>query len=220
MPFVPTGFPALDSMIAGNGACRGFPRGSMSLLVGAPGSGKTTILKKVCERAHAKGLRVVWVEPGGSNSAVYRSVDGIYSIDDLAHLMAKLLHPNNQKCRADLIVVDDVSSFTVEPTGPIANMARSISTMFHGDLGSTAVVLSVQSRKSSSSTVREYNPPVSLEHRSCLTIGVLKNGECYDLKLVKSVVSLAGVSCTVNPGDLMDRSKIPTRYERILRGRD
>jgi hypothetical protein len=192
----------------------------MSLLVGAPGSGKTTILKKVCERAHAKGLRVVWVEPGGSDSAKYRSVDGIHSIDDLAHLMAKLLHPNNQKCRADLIVVDDVSLFTVEPTGPIANMARSLSTMFHGDLGTTAVVLSVQSRRGSSSTVREYNPPVSLEHRSWLTLGVVRNGECYDLKLVKSIVSLAGVSCTVNPGDLMDRSKIPTRYERILRGRD
>jgi len=87
--------------------------------------------------------------------------------------------------------------------------------MFQGDLGSTAVVLSVQRMG------RVINgPSVSLGHQSLLTLEISKNIENYDLKLVKSIMSHAGVSCTINPGDLIDRSKIPTRYERILRGRD
>lgn len=224
MPFVSTGFPALDRMIAGDGDCMGFPTGGLSLLVGATGSGKTTVLKKICERVHDRGLSVVWIEPNGgslhSYSSKYPVVANLNSVGDLAHLTSKLLHPGNQKNRANLIVVDEVKQFTVDPDGSIATLARSLSAMFQGDLGSTAVVLSVQSSgRSLSGTVREYDPPVSLGHQSILTLGIAKKLENYDLKLVKSIMSHAGVSCTINPGDLIDRSKIPTRYERILRGR-
>ena len=215
MPFVPTGFPALDSMIAGDSECRGFPRGGLSLIRGITGSGKTTILKKICENAKTKGLRVVWVEPGSGHPE-----NSPRSIMDLAHFMSKLLHPGNQKHRADLIVVDDVTSFETDPNGPVAQMARTLSDMFQVNLGSTAIVLSMPIRKSPFSTYVEHSPPVSIGYQSRVTIEIAKNGRVYDLKLVKSVVSHAGVSCTVNLEDLIDRSKIPTRYERILCGRN
>jgi len=130
MPFVSTGFTALDRMIAGDGDCRGFPTGGLSLLVGAPGSGKTTVLKKICEQVHDRGLSVVWIEPNGgslhSYSSKYPVVSNLNSVGDLAHLTSKLLHPGNQKNRANLIVVDEVSKFTVELDGSIASVSVSI----------------------------------------------------------------------------------------------
>ena len=220
MTFVSTGFSNLDQMIAGDSDCKGFPRGGVSLLVGGTGSGKTTVLKKICDRAHDRGLSVLWIDPFGLNRAKYRVVDSVQSVSDLAHLMSRLLHPGNQKNRADLIVIDDACSFTTELNGPIAERAKALSSMFHGNLGKTAIVISVQPRGRVLGTAREYDYPVALGYQSRLTLGISKNGDLYDLKLIKSVMNHAGVSCTINPGALVDRSKIPTRYERILRGRN
>jgi predicted AAA+ superfamily ATPase len=215
---VSTGFIDLDRMIAGNSDCLGFPIGGVSLLIGGTGSGKTQLLQASCERAYDRGLRVVWVEPGGGRPARYRKAQDINSIQDLARLMGNLLHPSNQVQRANLIVVDDLHVFSTEIDSPLAARARTLQSMFNGNLGPTAVVVSMQTR--SGLTVRDNQIPASLDHQSRVTLKISKNGSAYELNLLKSVVSQSGVSCTVNPNDLSDRSKIPTRYERILRGRD
>lgn len=215
MTFVATGFRGLDNMISGGGDCNGFPRGSITLLMGSVGSGKTQFMTKVCENAHRNKLKVVYVDPEFVVKAPYPVVNS-GSMDDLVHLMTRLLHPG-KKDKTDLLVIDSMTGFS-NPVdhleGHVANSAQYLNPMLRLDLGQTALVITWQTRRN------DNKPPVSIGHRASLILRVSMSGSNFNLELTKSRVSTAGVSCVVDPGEIFDRSKILNRYERILRGRD
>jgi hypothetical protein len=213
MTFVSTGISALDSMIAGRTDCRGFPRDGLSLFVGPVDSGKTELLTGICGNAHRNRLKVVFLDPYGMIQAQY-PVREVTSLEYLEHMLSKLLHPGNQKHRADLVVVDAAYEMIIEKpqdTSPLTLRSRILDTISRLHFGNTALVMSWR---------RNGDLPNTLSHRASLTLGVSRINGGFNLEVFKSRWSDTGVSCTVNPGDLIDRSKIPNRYERILRGRD
>jgi hypothetical protein len=217
MSFVTTGFPVLDSMLSSGNDCRGFPRGALTLLSGATGSGETQVLRKCCERAHKKGLKVVYFTTEEEFRSEY-PVREVTSLEDVTRRVANLLHPGKRD-KTDLLVLDSLTHMTPDfSRAEIAGHARQLEGMLQLDFGQTAVVGTYQSRRlgpgltSSSST----------HQRSNIALEISKIGQNYRLDLVKSRYGVAGVSCEIRPIDMedYDRSKIPTRYERILRGRD
>jgi hypothetical protein len=142
-------------------------------------------------------------------------------MEDLAHLTASLLHPHKVKERADLIVLGDPQLLGVEDDG-LAAKSKLFSAIFNRDLGSTAVAMSWQARRNTGEafSTRSSQAPAGIGFQARVSLLVSKEGPLFNLKLSKSTVSLAGVSCTIDLTTPMDRSKIPTRYERILRGRN
>lgn len=64
-PGLPTGFSALDAALASGG----LPRGRLTELVGPAGSGKTTIVRHMVERAVADGWWVAYVDAGRTLAA-------------------------------------------------------------------------------------------------------------------------------------------------------
>lgn len=219
MSFVPTGFQALDQMLSGKGDCKGFPRGGLTLIGGAPGGGKSQVMRKCCARAHKKGLSVVYLTSEEEFKAEY-PVREIVSLDEVGRLVANLLHHGKRE-KTDLLVLDSLSHMLPDsspsPTSPLASHARQLGQLFSGDFGQTAVVGTFQSRRGSNGS-----PSSELRHRASVILGVSHSNGTYHLELVKSKVGTAGVSCEIRPIDMedFDRSKIPTRYQRMLRGRD
>lgn len=219
MSFVPTGFSALDRMLAGGGECAGFSRGSLTLIGGAPGSGKSQVMRKCCARAHKKGLSVVYI----TSEEEFRSdypVREMTSLDEVARLIAYLLHPGKRE-KTDLLVLDSLNHMVSDNTTPdsiLGGRARQLSQLFNSGFGRTAVVSTFQTAKGLISP----HPNSSMALRSDVILSVSNSSGTYHLGLVKSKVSTAGVSCEIRPIDMedFDRSKIPTRYQRILRGRD
>src|SRR5919205_1105529 len=57
-PPLPTGIPELDALLAG----RGIPRGRLTEVVGARGSGKTTVLRQLVGATAARGLWVAYID--------------------------------------------------------------------------------------------------------------------------------------------------------------
>ncbi|MBI3568511.1 MAG: hypothetical protein HY084_09975 [Gemmatimonadetes bacterium] len=57
-PALPTGIGALDAVLPGNG----LPRGRLTELLGAPGCGKTTLVRRMVEGAMARGWWVAYVD--------------------------------------------------------------------------------------------------------------------------------------------------------------
>lgn len=55
---LPTGFDRLDALLPGGG----IPRGRLTELLGARGSGRTTVLRRLVERTLASGRWVAWVD--------------------------------------------------------------------------------------------------------------------------------------------------------------
>jgi hypothetical protein len=217
MSFISTGFPVLDSMLVSGHDCRGFPRGALTLLSGAPGSGKTQVLKKCCERAHKKGLKVVYLTSEEEFRSEY-PVREMTSLEDVTRLVANLLHPGKRD-KTDLLVLDSLTHMTPDFRGAeLAGHARQLEVMLQLDFGQTAVVGTYQSRGIGPSLTSS----VSTHQRSSIVLGISKLDQNYRVELVKSRYGVPGVSCEIRPIDMEDyeRSKIPTRYERILRGRD
>lgn len=214
MPFVPTGFPALDTMLAGKGGCAGFPRGGLTLIGGAPGGGKSQVMRKCCDRAHKSGLSVVYLTSEEEFRSEY-PVREVVSLDEVARIVANLLHRGKRE-KADLLVLDSLShmvpDFSQSTVPPLASHARQLGHLFRGDFGQTAVVGTFQSRRVN------VGPSSELGHRASVILGVSHSNGTYHLDLVKSKVSLSGVSCDIRPTDMedFDRSKVPTRYKRVL----
>jgi len=214
MSFVSTGFQALNSMIAGNGECRGFPRGGLTLIHGAPGSGKSQVLRDCCSRAHKKGLSVVYVTSDESFPAEYSVVE-ILDLGEATRFMASLLHPGKRD-KTDLLVLDSLTGMTLTKN-PLEDYKRKLGFTFHRDFGQTAVVGTCQSRRIGGGPSGPFgSSQIALTASIILVISKVDTG--YHLELSKSRVSTAGVSCLIRP--TFDRSTIPTRYQRILRGRN
>jgi hypothetical protein len=219
MSFVPTGFLALDQMISGNGDCKGFPRGGLTLLGGNPGGGKSQLMRKCCARAHKRGLSVVYLTSEEDFKAEYPVLE-IVSLDEVGRLVAHLLHHGKIE-KTDLLVLDSLSHMLPDSrlssssTPPLASHARQLGQLFRGDFNQTAVVATFQSRRGTNGS-----PSLELGHRASVILGVSNSNSIYRLELIKSKVSHAGVSCEIRPTDMddFDRSKILTRYQRILRG--
>lgn len=220
MSFVSTGFPAFNRMLAGNGGCAGFPRGGLTLLGGAVGSGKSQVMRECCARAHRRGLKVVYIDTEGSLRSEYPSVF-LTSLDEVQRLMAQLLHPG-KKDKTDLLVLDCVTQLVSESedSTQLGGHARQLGQLFRVAMGQTAVVGTLQSRRTSLNVTTR--PSASVGYQASVILNVSNNNGVYNLELSKSKVSSAGVSCEIRLDDLeeeFDRSKIQTRYQRILRGR-
>jgi hypothetical protein len=187
------------------------------LLSGAPGSGKTQVLRKCCERAHKKGLKVVYFTTEGEFRSDY-PVREVTSLEDVTRRVANLLHPGKRD-KTDLLVLDSLTHMTPDfRSDEVAAQARQLEGMFRLDFGQTAVVGTYQSRRMGPSLTSSD----STHQRSSIALGISKLDQSYRVELIKSRYGVPGVSCEIRPIDMedYDRSKIPTRYERILRGRD
>lgn len=218
MPFISTGFPALNRMLAGDGGCAGFPRGSLTAIVGAPGSGKSRVMMECCSRAHNRGLKVVYVSTENEFEAEYPTRFMI-SLDEVSRLMASLLHPG-KKDKTDLLVLDCVTQMVSETDVSASELpqlgshSQQLGRLFRGSMGQAAVACTVQSRRPRNSSEMGYQASVILN--------VSHSNSVYNLELTKSKISTAGVSCDIrldDPEKEFDRSVIQTRYQRILRGR-
>lgn len=225
MPFVSSGFPALDKILAGEGGISGFPSGGLTLLEGSSGSGKSQLMRKCCARAHKKGLNVVYISSEDAFKADYPVIVNS-SLTEVTRYVAELLHPGRRN-KVNLLVLDSITHLIpdqIEPEAPIGNQARQLGQLLRLDFGKTAVVGTLQTRRS---TLRPSTRPSSDEMglQASVILNVSLSNSTYRLELVKSRVSISGVSCEIRPVDMedieyFDRSKIPTRYQRILRVRD
>lgn len=216
MSFVSTGFPAFNRMLAGKGECAGFPRGGLTLLGGAVGGGKSRVMRECCARAHRRGLKVVYIDSESESRAEYPSVF-VTTLDEVQSLMVQLLHPG-KKDKTDLLVLDCVTRMISESTDSIP---KQLGQLFRVAMGQTAVVGTIQSRITSFNVTTR--PSASVGYQASVILNVAHNNGVYNLELLKSKVGSAGVSCEIRLDDLeeeFDRSKIQTRYKRILRGRD
>jgi hypothetical protein len=171
-------------------------------------------LRKCCERAHKKGLKVVYLTSEEEFRSEY-PVREMTSLEDVTRLVANLLHPGKRD-KTDLLVLDSLTHMTPDFRGAeLAGHARQLEVMLQLDFGQTSVVGTYQSRR--------LGPSINSTHqRSNIVLDISKIGQNYRVDLVKARYGVAGVSCEIRPIDMedYDRSKIPTRYERILRGRD
>lgn len=219
MSFVSTGFQALNSMIAGNSECRGFPRGGFTILNGESGSGKSQLLKTCCSRAHRNGLKVVYITSEDRFQSEYPVVE-VNTLDEVTRLMATLLHPGKND-KTDLLVIDCLTQLWATDSTLLANHARELGAMFRREFGQTAVVGTVQSRRVGGA-LSSVAGSTGVAFVASIILGITKEDTGYRLDLFKSRFSFAGVSCLILPTDMddFDRSTIPTRYQRILRGRN
>lgn len=222
MPFVSTGFPALDQMLAGDGECAGFPRGSLTLIGGGVGSGKSQIMRECCSRAHKRGLKVVYLDSEDSFKGEYPTLS-VSHLDVVYRLMAQLLHPG-KKDKTDLLVLDSLTHMVSNGIDPMQSRSHALQLvqLFNAEMGQTSVVGTLQSQMYAPHTSRNRpSAEVEVGSQASIILNVLKNNSGYHLELVKSKVSTAGVSCEIRPRDMeyFDRSMVQTRYQRILRGR-
>ena len=222
MPFVPTGFPALNRMLAGKGPCAGFMRGGLTLIGGAPGGGKSQLMRECCSRAHKKGLKVVYITSEEEFRAEY-PVRELTSLDEVARLIANLLHPGKRE-KTDLMVLDSITHMVPDNNttdNALAGRTVQLNRLFNAGFGNAAVVGTFQSSREMLRNISHSN---SMTNQASVVLNVSNSNSVYYLNLVKSRVSESGVSCEIrlNDSDIdyFDRSKIPTRYQRILRGRD
>jgi hypothetical protein len=219
MSFVSTGFENLDRMIAGSGGCMGFPRGGLTLVSGGTGSGKTRVMQVCCNRAHKRGLSVVYITTEARFDAPYPVIE-LSDLDEVSRFMTTLLLPG-RKNKVDLLVLDALTQMTSDlgPDSELADHARRLGALFRRSFGQSVVVGTIQSRRLGGG-LDTLGGSSSLAFLSRSTLSISKLNEGYHIDLVKSRVSVSGVSCVIRPSDMedFDRSNIPTRYQRILRG--
>lgn len=222
MPFVSSGFPALDKMLAGNGEIFGFPSGGLTLLEGPPGSGKSQLIRKCCARTHKRGLNVVYISSEGEFKAEYPTIVES-SLNQVTRYTAELLHPGRRE-KVHLLVIDSIPHLVSDQIEPLGGHAQQLGRLFGIDFGQTAVVGTFQTMRIGI----HHNTRLAsvVGHQSSVILNVSNNNSIYHLELVKSRISTAGVvSCEIRPVDMedieyFDRSKVPTRYQRILCGRN
>ncbi len=115
----PTGITELDRVLGG-----GFVAGSVTLVGGEPGIGKSTLLLQLLGRTAASGIRSLYVTGEESSSQVKARATRVGAIHDDLWLVTETSLPN---------VIAHIES--VEPKMVVID---SIQTMHHPDLGSAA----------------------------------------------------------------------------------
>lgn len=222
-PSVTTGFPALDQLLGENTDYFGIPRGVLTTITGQTGSGKSLLLRKIAEHAHAAGFHVAYLDPELRRPAKHNSYDYI-SIDDIDSAREFL---RTQTSRYDLIVIDHYNSFAIPDSGVevLAYRARTATNFFNRNWGVTAAIAGWQSRRSIlEPTVDGLQLPVGVGYNSNLTLSITNEVAAHTINIIKNRWGASGVSCSVYLSQEVSKPKpvkevyIPTRFERVLRG--
>ncbi len=125
-----TGIPEMDRVLGG-----GIVHGSLTLLGGDPGIGKSTLLLQVCENLSHKGSKVLYISGEESLQQIKLRADRIGSFNDSLLLM----------CENDLTDIEEV----IRKERPEVVIIDSIQTMVNEDITSSAGSVS-QVRESTS----------------------------------------------------------------------
>jgi energy-coupling factor transporter ATP-binding protein EcfA2 len=222
-PSITTGFPALDQLLGENTDYFGIPRGGVTAITGQTGSGKSLLLRKIAENAHAAGLHVAYLDPELRRPVKPTSYDYI-STDDIESAREFLrVHTS----RYDLIVIDHYNSFIVPDSGDgvLAYRARTATNFFHRAWGVTAAIAGWQTRRSTLEPVVDgLQMPVGVGYNSNLTLSITNEVAAHTINITKNRWGASGVGCSVYLNQEVSKPKpvkevyIPTRFERVLRG--
>ena len=116
---ISSGIPELDRVLGG-----GIVKGSLTLVGGDPGIGKSTLLLQVCRNLANKGLSVLYVSGEESPGQIRMRADRLGGFDNDPDLL----------CETDI----DVIAGTIENMKPDAAVIDSVQTMYNADISSAA----------------------------------------------------------------------------------
>ena len=114
---IPTGIHELDRVLGG-----GIVKGSLSLVGGDPGIGKSTLLLQVCQRLSGQGRRVLYISGEESLRQIKLRAERIGEFNEKLQLL----------CETNLETIREV----IERKKPDTVVIDSIQTMFHEDISS------------------------------------------------------------------------------------
>lgn len=113
------GMPELDRVLGG-----GIVKGSLTLVGGDPGIGKSTLLLQVCKRLSDKNIKVLYVSGEESGRQIKLRAVRIGEMNDNLKLL----------CETNLGLIED----TIKRTKPDVAVIDSIQTMYDEEIGSAA----------------------------------------------------------------------------------
>lgn len=119
-----TGFPEVDRVLGG-----GLMRGSVTLIGGEPGIGKSTLLLQLCARAETKG-RLLYVSGEESPAQIRMRADRLGALRDTLEVFCAsdlgLVRATLDVIRPSIAVVDSVQTLRADEAGSVPGTANQI----------------------------------------------------------------------------------------------
>ena len=121
---VSTGFPEVDRVLGG-----GLMRGSVILIGGEPGIGKSTLLLQLCARAEVKG-RVLYVSGEESPAQIRMRADRLDALRDNLEVFCSgdlgLVRATLDASNPSIAVIDSIQTLSAEEAGAVPGTANQI----------------------------------------------------------------------------------------------
>ncbi len=113
---ISTGYAELDRVLGG-----GLVSGSLTLVGGDPGIGKSTLLLQVCRQVSATGEKVLYISGEESLKQIKLRADRIGDFNDrlllLCETSLEVIEEQIRQCRPDIVVIDSIQTMYREDIG-------------------------------------------------------------------------------------------------------